>query len=502
MSLLAQIIQRLNDIQNNAKLIPELPMATMGQKTIAVFNEETQTTQQMPFEIPTIENGIVSLGSLVVSDGVATFNPTYSANFNGVLATANLQTFDIELSASGLQRFNIYVLNQFGLIVEIQGDDDEVAILPNVPENTFLIATILVTDEGTTTAPPPDLSGFIEKQFYAIKPITTETFTLTNDGSTTFLLDTPTFGGFNFSNANAVKLFQGKTFTLANFTDEPITLLDGFGGATIKFTNEIIIPAGISLRFFVQFVETIINDETIFVSYRLNLIGAVGGGGGGTTVHNDTTGRDAENAHPISAITGLEGELDNRLLKEDLEVTPTAGVINSTAEMSDRTVILNVGATATTFNINNALRNTTFKHIGTAVVTFVSGAGRTLRTPNSTNELDTFEIAYLDAVGTEDRLYINKNPEAYVLRRNQKNGSIQSTDFVLIGGVLVYEVEFATAYPDASYDVNINFKRISGSLFSLPFVTTDYTNEGFTLVLNTEIAPTGIVINWSTMRYE
>ena len=36
------------------------------------------------------------------------------------------------------------------------------------------------------------------------------------------------------------------------------------------------------------------------------------GGGGGTTVHNETTGRDAANAHPIGAITGLQGALDGK----------------------------------------------------------------------------------------------------------------------------------------------------------------------------------------------
>ena len=35
------------------------------------------------------------------------------------------------------------------------------------------------------------------------------------------------------------------------------------------------------------------------------------GGGGGVTVHNLLTGRDAEDAHPIGAITGLQDALDN-----------------------------------------------------------------------------------------------------------------------------------------------------------------------------------------------
>ena len=430
MSLLAQIIQRLNDIQNNAKLISELPMATMGQKTIAVFNEETQTTQQMPFEISTIENGIVSLGSLVISDGVATFNPTYSANFNGSLATANLQIFDIELSASGLQRFNIYVLNQFGLIVEIQGDEDEVAILPNVPENTFLIATILVTDEGTTTAPPPDFSGFIEKQFYAIKSITTETFTLTNDGSTTFLLNTPTFGGFNFSNPNTVKLFEGKTFTLANFTDEPITLLDGFSGATIKFADEIIIPAGVSLRFFYH-VGTFLDDQTIFVTYRLRLIGAVGGGGGGTTVHNELTGRDADDAHPISAITGLEDELDNRQLLARVSDTATANFNLSSKTWNNREVFLVVDVNDITVTLDQAVDTVLIRKIGSKSITFVNGSGRTIAFLSG---IDTAESNYvsviIQSVGSVDLLQINEDVDLFVRKSDYFTIEVLASDFV------------------------------------------------------------------------
>lgn len=39
------------------------------------------------------------------------------------------------------------------------------------------------------------------------------------------------------------------------------------------------------------------------------IISASGGGGGGTSVHNDLTGRNAVDAHPMSAITGLTGAL-------------------------------------------------------------------------------------------------------------------------------------------------------------------------------------------------
>jgi hypothetical protein len=42
-----------------------------------------------------------------------------------------------------------------------------------------------------------------------------------------------------------------------------------------------------------------------------SFLGGLGGGGsGGTTVHNSLTGRDAPDAHPISAIAGLASVLE------------------------------------------------------------------------------------------------------------------------------------------------------------------------------------------------
>lgn len=39
---------------------------------------------------------------------------------------------------------------------------------------------------------------------------------------------------------------------------------------------------------------------------------------GGVTVHNDLSGRDVEDSHPISAITNLRKEIDNKLDEDDL----------------------------------------------------------------------------------------------------------------------------------------------------------------------------------------
>ncbi len=59
--------------------------------------------------------------------------------------------------------------------------------------------------------------------------------------------------------------------------------------------------------------------------------------GGGVTVHNDLTDRDADDAHPISAITGLQDELNDKLESGDLPTVPA--VINDLTDvtLTDRT---------------------------------------------------------------------------------------------------------------------------------------------------------------------
>jgi hypothetical protein len=47
-----------------------------------------------------------------------------------------------------------------------------------------------------------------------------------------------------------------------------------------------------------------------------------------TGEHNDLTGRDAEDAHPISAITNLQGELDDKADADSLAAVATSGSYN------------------------------------------------------------------------------------------------------------------------------------------------------------------------------
>jgi len=58
-------------------------------------------------------------------------------------------------------------------------------------------------------------------------------------------------------------------------------------------------------------LDDITSDE-IFVDLRKYIAGGVGSISGVASIHNDTTGRDSADAHPISAITNLQTELDSK----------------------------------------------------------------------------------------------------------------------------------------------------------------------------------------------
>ena len=237
-------------------------------------------------------------------------------------------------------------------------------------------------------------------------------------------------------------------------------------------------------------------------SYKIN--GA--GGGGGVTVHNDLTNRDASNAHPISAITDLQTELDARLLKAELTRTPTAGVINTETIFSDRVVILDVGSTDTTVTILSALNNVLFKKQGSGIVTFVSDTGRTLRT--LTNNLNVLTadggMALLFADGTTDNLYVNDGEQPALLKSGYRKGVILDTDFSTVSGTQVANVGLSEAYPDATYEIWLTFYRASGSLFSYHYVIPEasVTSTGFQLILQHGSTPTGLKIKYQTFRDE
>ena len=71
-------------------------------------------------------------------------------------------------------------------------------------------------------------------------------------------------------------------------------------------------------------------NGTVFTSQLVVRAEMVGGGGSPapTGEHNDLTGRDADSCHPISAITGLQSELNSKANADDLANVATSGSYN------------------------------------------------------------------------------------------------------------------------------------------------------------------------------
>jgi len=75
-------------------------------------------------------------------------------------------------------------------------------------------------------------------------------------------------------------------------------------------------------------------NGTLFTSQLAVRAEMVGGSGSPapTGEHNDLTGRDAEDAHPISAITNLQGELDDKADTDSLATVATSGSYNDLSD--------------------------------------------------------------------------------------------------------------------------------------------------------------------------
>ena len=75
-------------------------------------------------------------------------------------------------------------------------------------------------------------------------------------------------------------------------------------------------------------------NSTVFTSQLM--ANAETSGGSGSPVpsgeHNDLTGRDAEDAHPISAISLLQDELDNKADADSLATVATSGSYNDLSD--------------------------------------------------------------------------------------------------------------------------------------------------------------------------
>jgi hypothetical protein len=523
-----QIIIRLNQISNNAKNINQLNPATSGEKWLGVFNEATNTTEKVNLSEITsqsgLPDGVVQLGSINLVDEEVTFTTGFTWRIDGILYFNFEQVFEIPLAADS--RIDIFVLTDAGTILRLAGVDNETPIAPAVPVGTIFLTQILVTDTAITPPVEPDLNGFIQKIFASFDKWATNEITLSLDGRTNFIANTAlaNFKGFNFPSPND-NFYEGKPFILFNNSGANIVVEEDSADVDLPFAEGYTHENGKLILF-------------VPVLGKLHMVGSAGG----TTIHNVLTGRDASDAHPISAITGLAGALDAKLETVNTNNIANHAVTNaklaqmnantykgrssgngtpqdlsvldlpiSTAAQTalnakiDKTAIqitkstnfnasgetwngsyveLNIGANNITLTINVAT-NVAIRKIGTGTLTIVSGVGRNLISLNTVNQLTSnYSLCLIESIGTNDILNINDNPDLNFLRlSNARTATALISSFT--GTPRKATVTISPALPDTSYNVQPEF----GS-FESAWRVENKTVSSFDFLLDQSTAPT------------
>ena len=147
---------------------------------------------------------------------------------------------------------------------------------------------------------------------------------------------------------------------------------------------------------------TIIDQRPII---RTTVLPQGGYSGGGVTVHEQLTGRDADDQHPISAITGLQAELDSKALKQ-IQFFPTEQEDNFTitADMLYKLVYINsatdVEVTVAEMGVGSWIP---FDTLGAGLPVFVDGLGDNIFPDEDFTGATSFILIRLEDDGATER---------------------------------------------------------------------------------------------------
>ena len=545
MSILTQIIQRLNDIQNNAKGINELGQATNGNKESAVYNTDTHQTQKLNLDAivsSNIPDGFISTDTeLIDQDFIINSAQWY---VNGQLNILEFQVpslqYTIALAGTGLQRIDLFYGNAFGQILRIIGDEAEVAVEPTLPANSVRLTAILSTDTGST-AEPIELNGFVQKIYSSYAKISTDIRTLPLDGRTNFVIGdefttVPEFFGFSIPSGYEHD-FEGKRYVIRNLSSADCVLTPS--GVDRTFAEAFTLEPGKGVEF------------DVFGGV-LRMVGGVVGGG--TTVHNELTGRDASNAHPISAITGLQTALDDKLeevntndivnhavtnvklaqmnantvkgrlsgngtpqdiamadlpistaqatvnnSKLDKEILPlsiTTNVNASSLSWNDREVEIDNSTSDIVITIDTATRVYGTKTGSGGSITFVSGSGRVLKLLSQENVATSQYSKFLiGSVGTDDVVSVLEfEVNLYKKLSDFRHPVIPTTAWTGTNPKIA-SVVLSPAYVTDNYSVDAEFSENTAN-----YAILNKTAAGFDFYVYQETAPMSEVLITTTLK--
>jgi hypothetical protein len=457
-----------------------------------------------------INDGLVQAGTATIDevDDTIEFSVGWIVLVGGELA-ANFTPVTIAVPLATDQRFDVFVMDVTGSIIRVAGVDSEIPLIPSVPSGTILLTTVLVTDAEIGTPVIPNLVGFVQKIYFDYSKISLDVETLPADGRTNFTIETPiaTFEGFDGSS----ELYRGKRFIIRNLSGADCELLAG-QAVDLPFADTIVLADGQNIEFdvfnnelkrvgieggaeiqtadFTADFDKVYNCRGTFTvtnptavlnkSYEIRVLG------GAVTIGGEVF-QTGSNVH--ISYNGSTFDYNLRIDIKAVPLTQVAGAITIDASHSYRTVELIVGTTPTTVTISEETKECYFIKNGTATVTFVSDAGRTLIQMNSVSTINTNgSVALVISSGTTDRLFVNDNTNLNFLPlANIKTPVAPVASFS--GNPTTATVTFLGPFPSGSnYNVQPEF-----SSFESGWKVTSKTDAGFTFSINQATAPTADV---------
>lgn len=172
----AQLTQRLNNIEAQGRKIPELPMqdflnpASLIHVSIGGISQYISVQMIITAILSYKFNQLISIaGDITVSGNDITIPPAVWAIENVQYSTTTNTVINVPYAATGYTRNDIFVADKFGVIYRVSGPETEgISPTPNPPIDTVLVTSVSVTDSTIGTPAPPllsNISQYINKVF-------------------------------------------------------------------------------------------------------------------------------------------------------------------------------------------------------------------------------------------------------------------------------------------------------------------------------------------------
>lgn len=380
---LAAILATIPQPYNDAPLLSAINNLTLNKVSVAVGMGLSQNSFTDAYKLQ-----LDNLNTLLA--GKANVSHTHNQSDIVGLSSALANKQDSLVSGTTIKTINGVSVLGSGDIVINSGTVDHSTLTNRNLADAHTIASI--TGLSTALAGKSDVG---HTHSLAISDITNLQTTLNGKASTAVV--TTTVDGL-MAFADKVKLNGIATGATANSTDA--TLLN-----RANHTGSQAISTVTNLQTTLDGKQaTLVSGTNIKTINGVSVLGSgdivISGGGGGTTDHSALTNRSLADAHPISAITGLQTALDSKA-GTAVATTTVSGLMSNT----DKSKLDGIAAGATVNSTDAALRDRS-THTGTQAISTVTGLQTTLDGKAAT----THTHAIADVTGLQTALDSKATP--------------------------------------------------------------------------------------------